>query len=88
MTGWGQGGEDSSRTLLLLEERGGGKNPGAGGVVLLLCVSGGGDHGVEFLPELGSLADVIRGHRRWCRGAQGDGVVTGEAAEGERAACR
>jgi hypothetical protein len=74
-------GEDGRRTLLLLEERGGGKNPGASGIVLFL--HGGGNHGVEFLPELGdlgSLAGVIGGHRRWCRGA-----VTGDAAEGERA---
>jgi hypothetical protein len=56
------------------------KNPGASGIVLFL--HGGGNHGVEFLPELGdlgSLAGVIGGHRRWCHGA-----VTGDAAEGER----
>jgi hypothetical protein len=73
-------GEDGSRALL--EEYGGGKNPGASGVVLLLHVGGGGDHGVEFLPELGglgSLAGVI--------GGQGGGTVTEDAAEGERAAC-
>jgi hypothetical protein len=53
-------------------ERGGGKDLGAGDGVLLLHV--GGDHGVEFLPELGglgSLAGVIGGHQRWCHDAQG-----------------
>jgi hypothetical protein len=71
--------------------RGGGKNPGAGEVRLLLHVSVGDgvDHGVEFLPELGSLgslAGIISGHRRWCRGAQVGGVVTRDTVEGERVA--
>jgi hypothetical protein len=79
-------GEDGSRALLLLKEHGGGKNSGAGNVVLLLRVDGGGNHGVKFLPELGSLAGIIGGHRRWCRGAQEGDAATGDAAEGERAA--
>jgi hypothetical protein len=75
-------GEDGSRALLLLEEYGGGKNPGASGVVLLLHVDGGGDHGVEFLPELGGLGSLVG-----VIGGQGGGTVTKDAAEGERAAC-
>jgi hypothetical protein len=53
--------------LLLLQERGGGKDLGMGGIVLLLHVGGGGDHGIEFLSQLGglgSLAGVVGGHRR------------------------
>jgi hypothetical protein len=78
-------GEDGSYVLLLLKERGGGKNLGAGGVVLLLHRGCGDDHGVEFLPKLGSLdslAGVTGGHQRWCHGVQGDGVVTGDVVEG------
>jgi hypothetical protein len=68
--------------------RGGGKNPGAGEVRLLLHVGVGDgiDHGVEFLPELGSLAGIISGHQRWCHGAQVGGVVTRDTVEGERVA--
>jgi hypothetical protein len=69
--------KDDSCALLLLQERGGGKDPGAGGIVLLLRVGDDGDHGVEFLPELGglgSLVGVVGGHQRWCRGAQEGGM--------------
>jgi hypothetical protein len=79
-------GEDGSCTLLL-EEHGGGKISGAGDIILLR-VGGSDDHGVEFLPKLdslGSLAGVIGGHQRWCHDGQGGSVVTGDAAEGERA---
>jgi hypothetical protein len=68
-------GEDGSRALLLLQESGGDKDLDTGGVVLLLHVGDGGDHGIEFLSELGSLGilvGIVDGHRRWCRGAQGD----------------
>jgi hypothetical protein len=70
-------GEGGSRALLLLQECSGGKHPGVGGIILLLRVGGGSGHGVDFLSELsglGSLADVIGNHRRWCRGAQGGSV--------------
>jgi hypothetical protein len=68
--------------------RGGGNNPGTGEVRLLhVGVGDGDDHGIEFLLELdslGSLAGIISGHRRWCHGTQGGGVVTRDTVEGER----
>jgi hypothetical protein len=69
--------EGGGHVLLLLQECSGGKDPSASGIVHLLCVGGGGDHGIEFLPKLGSLGSlsgVIGGHRRWCHGAYGGGA--------------
>jgi hypothetical protein len=47
-------------------------------VIHFLHVGGGGDHGIEFLPELGglgSLTVIVSGHWRWWHGTPSGGVT-------------